>query len=176
MGTSNAFGGPGNNTPLVPTWLEPEIPVLPVTPSSPLPDGDEQGDGKQPRPIVPLITPSLVPPVPSPYRFQVARTNLTRFASSNGSDGASLGRAVSHYVSKSNGGARHAARRMGPSRKSGRLLLGFLSDTLARGTQEVLQELHLEELARLPIEEIFLGMIDYVCPDGGSVDGRKWSN
>ncbi|MBE7556780.1 MAG: hypothetical protein HS126_37520 [Anaerolineales bacterium] len=32
MGTSSAYGGPGNNTPLVPTWLEPDSPVLPIAP------------------------------------------------------------------------------------------------------------------------------------------------
>jgi len=30
--------------------------------------------------------------------------------------------------------------------------------------------LQLENLAGLPINEIFLGMIDYICPDGGNVD------
>ena len=29
MGTSNSFPGPGNNTPLVPDWLEPDDPPTP---------------------------------------------------------------------------------------------------------------------------------------------------
>ncbi len=28
----------------------------------------------------------------------------------------------------------------------------------------------MENLADRPIEEIFLGMMDYVCPEGGSID------
>jgi hypothetical protein len=170
MGTSNAFGGPGNNTPLVPTWLEPEAPISPEVPGSSHPEVGEQGDGERPEPSLPLIPPLAVPPLPTPNRFQVARTNLTRFVGSNGSDVASLGRAVSHYISKSSGGARQAARRMGSSRKSGKRLLGFLSDAIARGAQEALQELHLESLAGLPIQDVFLGLIDYICPDGGTID------
>jgi hypothetical protein len=59
---------------------------------------------------------------------------------------------------------------MGASRKSSTKLLSILSDTVQRGAQETLQELHLEGLVGLPIEEIFIGMIDYICPDGGTVD------
>ena len=168
MGTSNSYGGPGNNTPLVPTWLEPEAPILPAAPTTPLPPVD--GQGEKPNPAAPSTTPPIVPPIPDPNQFQIARTNISHFARSNGTDGAGLGRAISHYISTSTGGARHAARRMGSSRKSSTKLLGILSDTIERGAQETLQELHLEGLVGLPIEEIFIGMIDYICPDGGTVD------
>jgi len=59
---------------------------------------------------------------------------------------------------------------MGSSRRSGERLLGFLSNAVARGTREALRALNLEHLAGRPIEEVFLGMVDYVCPDGGTVD------
>ena len=49
-------------------------------------------------------------------------------------------------------------------------MLGFLSDTVARGARAALQTLSLESLAGRPIEEIFLGLTEYVCPDGGTVD------
>jgi len=48
--------------------------------------------------------------------------------------------------------------------------MGFLSDAAARGAREALRALNLERLAGRPIEEIFLGLADYVCPDGGTVD------
>lgn len=163
MGTSNAFGGPGNNTPLIPTWLEPETPVLPANAPVPLPNVDGQGDQNSPK-----ETNSPVPQAPPPYRFTTARTNMTSFASSGNS--VNLGRAVSHYVSVSSGGARRAARKMGSSRKTGAQLLNFLSDTVKQGARDTLQALHLENLTGLPIGEIFLGMIDYVCPDGGTID------
>jgi hypothetical protein len=170
MGTSKSFGGQGNNTPLVPDWLDEEIPIFPKVPDIPIPEKEEQQEGKEPKPTIPPNIPPLVPAVISPNRFRVARKNFTHYASSNGSDGASFGRAISHYVTETTGGAQSAAKRMGTSRKSGKLLLGFLSSTISVGAQEALKELDLEKLTGLPIEGIFLGMIDYICPDGGAID------
>jgi hypothetical protein len=59
---------------------------------------------------------------------------------------------------------------MGASRGAGSRLLGFLSDAVARGAREALRALNLENLAGRPIEQIFIGLVDYVCPDGGTVD------
>lgn len=59
---------------------------------------------------------------------------------------------------------------MGSSRRAGRKLIGFLRDTLERGVESALGALQLDSLAGRPIEDIFLGMIDYICPDGGNVD------
>src|SRR3990170_1267008 len=106
MGTSGAYPGPKGKNPLVPTWA----------------DGDEGGDPGKPEPSpaempvpapIPAAPPDRDPPPPGePDRFTVARTNLSRFAGSGGTDRRSLGRAMSGYVSKSAGGARQAARRM----------------------------------------------------------------
>jgi hypothetical protein len=59
---------------------------------------------------------------------------------------------------------------MGSARGAGSRLVGFLSDAVARGATEALRALNLGALAGRPIEEIFLGLSDYVCPDGGSID------
>lgn len=59
---------------------------------------------------------------------------------------------------------------MGASRTTGGRLLGFLSDAVTRGAREALKALNLEALAGRPVEEIFLGISDYVCPEGGSID------
>lgn len=169
MGTSGAYPGPKGKNPLVPTWA----------------DGDEGGDPVRFEPTPPEVPPADVPvpaPIPAappdrnplppgePDRFTVARKNLSRFAASGGTDRRSLGRAVSGYVSKSAGGARQAARRMGASSAAGSRLLGFLIDAQARGTREALRSLDLEGLAGRPIEDIFLGLSEFVCPDGGTVD------
>lgn len=164
MGTSNSYGGPGGGTPLVPDWLN-DV-------------GDQAGpDGDAPPDDAALPqTPALLPNQPLPQlpdasdRFAIPRGNFTRFAGSGGSDRASLGRAVSQYVSRSAGGPRRAAQRMGSSRHAGAQLLGFLSDAQARGAREALRSLDLERLAGRPIEEIFLGLTDYICPVGGSID------
>ncbi|WP_290755139.1 Qat anti-phage system associated protein QatB, partial [Henriciella sp.] len=102
--------------------------------------------------------------------FRSARSNFTRFAGSGGSDRRSLGRAVSQYVSRSSGGAGSAARRMGSSRSTASGLVSFLGDARANGVREALRSLNLEGLAGRPVEEVFAGLADYICPDGGSID------
>jgi cytosine/adenosine deaminase-related metal-dependent hydrolase len=59
---------------------------------------------------------------------------------------------------------------MGASKDSGERLLGFLTDAQTRGVREALQALNLEALAGRPIDEIFIGLADYICPGAGTVD------
>jgi len=59
---------------------------------------------------------------------------------------------------------------MGASRQSSAQLASFLSGAMANGPREALRSLNLGNLAGRPIEEIFIGMMDYVCPEGGSID------
>lgn len=172
MGTSTPFGGQGGNSPLVPSWVGEAEGAPPGIVPDPgvFPDMAPDGDAANQEPAQ---QPPALPPIPpngDPGRFTAARNNFSRFASSGGRDRASLGRAVSHYVGTSTGGARTAASRMGSSRGASSRLLGFLSDAATRGATEALGALDLGRLAGLPIEEIFLGLSDYICPDGGSVD------
>lgn len=167
MGTSTAYGGPGGGTPLVPSWLG-------GGDASSNPEGQGAGPDVQPSAggAAPPAPPNQ-PPIPKPadpQRFSGARNSFTRFAGSGGSDRASLGRAVSKYVSTSSGGARQAAQRMGASRGAGARLLGFMADAQARGMREALRALDLESLAGRPIAEIFVGLADYICPGAGTVD------
>jgi hypothetical protein len=163
MGTSNAYGGPGGGTPLVPSWLGPGNGGAGDPDSARLPS---------PSPLAPPA-PAPLPPIPPAAeadRFRAARSNFSRFARSGGNDRASLGRAVSNYVSRSSGGSRAAAQRMGASRAAGGRLLSFLSDVADSGPRDALRALNLENLAGRPIEEVFLGLVDYVCPEGGTID------
>jgi len=59
---------------------------------------------------------------------------------------------------------------MGSSKVSGANLINFLSDVRERGAQEALRSLNLESLAGKPVEDIFVGLSDYICKEGGSVD------
>lgn len=164
MGTSSAYGGPGGGTPLIPSWLESDDTNDGAPPSA--------APGNEPREPDTPGSPNRpeIPAAGDPNRFTVARNNFTRFAHSGGNDRASLGRAVSSYVSTSSGGARQAAQRMGASRGAGARLLNFLSASQANGAKEALKELNLERLAGRPIDEIFLGLADYICPNVGTVD------
>ncbi len=143
----------------VPPHQAPDLPPIPVRPHPA---------------ATPIPVPPAFPPIPQfgdADRFRAPRTNFTRFARSGGSDRASLGRALAGYVSTSSGGSRTAAQRMGSSRTAGTQLLGFLSSAIANGAPQVLRSLNLRNLVGRPIEEVFLGLMDFVCPfDGGTVD------
>ncbi len=167
MGTSTAYGGPSGGTPLVPSWLggEAEGSTEPTAAPTAAPAGGAP-DGAPPSP--PDRPP--IPPNADPHRFTAARTNFTRFAGSGGRDRASLGRAISNYVTTSSGGSRQAAQRMGASRAAGARLVNFLADAQARGINEALRSIDLESLAGRPAAEIFIGLADYICPGAGTVD------
>jgi len=60
--------------------------------------------------------------------------------------------------------------RMGASRSAGKRLLSFLTNAQIHGTRTALRVLNLEALAGRSIDEIFLGLADYVCPNTGSID------
>jgi hypothetical protein len=170
MGTSNAYGGASGSTPLIPSWLQGDDGG--AGDGAPLPPGN----GAQPTPGAPPAVPlapaprPVVPAAGASDRFTGARASFSRFASSGGSDRRNLGRAVSRYVSTSVGGPRRAAQRMGPSRSAGAGLVRFLNDASANGVREALRALNLESLAGRPIEEVFAGLADYICPEGGSID------
>lgn len=59
---------------------------------------------------------------------------------------------------------------MGASRAAGGRLLGFLSDAVSRGAGAALRALNFGALAGRPIEDVFIGISDYICPDGGTID------
>lgn len=184
MGTSGSYPGPGTGNPLVPSWLDPvgSPPVGPALPPPGLPPVQRPdglpGAPTQPRPApgqppaLPPAPPNRPPPQPAadPSRFTAPRTNFTRFVRSGGGDRASLGRAVSGYVTSGAGGARQAVQRLGSSRGTTARLATFLSDVNTRGAREALRTLNLEALAGRPVLEVFLGLADYICPEGGAVD------
>jgi hypothetical protein len=59
---------------------------------------------------------------------------------------------------------------MGASRPTGAGLLSFLSDVQAHGAQAALHALNLDALAGRPVDEIFLALADFVCPNTGTID------
>jgi hypothetical protein len=168
MGTSSAYGGPDGGTPLVPSWLAGSDNTVSAPEGGQGVNGETAGGEPAPIPSPPILP--AIPAAAATDRFITPRTNFSRFARSGGSDRVSLGRAVSNYVSSASGGNRAAAQRMGASRTAGSRLLGFLSGAAANGPREALRALNLQTLAGRPIEEVFVGLVDYVCPDGGTID------
>lgn len=159
MGTSTANGGTnGNGTPLIPSWLDDG-----ASSSS----GDQQTSQNEDKPLSPS------PPIPKPAdagRYTAPRTAFSKFARSGGTNRSSLSAAVSGYVSRSSGGSKGAAQRMGSSRGTGKRLLTFLNDAASRGITEALKSLNLDSLAGRSAGDIFRGLADYICPEGGNID------
>jgi hypothetical protein len=59
---------------------------------------------------------------------------------------------------------------MGPSRITGAGLVRFLNDAHLNGARAALRTLNLVQLAGRPIEDVFAGLSDYICPEGGAID------
>lgn len=175
MGTSGSSGGPGSNTSLVPTWLDGDSDSFPGgdgagQPGDGLADGD--GDGSSPNPA-PATQPQIAPPIqppPAPARYQGARRNFSSFARSGGNDQRALRRAVGDYVRSGTRGSANATQRMGSSRAAARGLLGVLRDIQRDGVEATLRRLNLASLVGRPAEDVFLGLTEVICRDGGSID------
>ncbi|MGY3610694.1 MULTISPECIES: Qat anti-phage system associated protein QatB [unclassified Bradyrhizobium] len=177
MGTSKGYGGPANG--LVPSFVDDPLPparprppsIQPALPGTP---GGPAAPPSQPHsPAIPTTPAS--PPGGSPLRpdrgagdFGGARSNFTRFART-GSRG-SLGSALSDYVRKGTGNARRAARRMGASRTTAGGLLGIVRDFQTVGPTEALRQLDLAALTGAPAADVFVALMEFICPPGGAVD------
>ena len=59
---------------------------------------------------------------------------------------------------------------MGSSRTTATGLVNFLNQAAAQGVREALRSLNLDTLTGQPIEQVFAGLADYICPPGGSID------
>lgn len=170
MGTSGSSSGSGPNTPLVPSWLD-------GMDTGPLPDSDgpqaqddSSGDQGQPPGDQNSDARPPLPPPADPERFRSARTNFSRFAGSGGSDGRALRRAVRDYVRSGTGGTGNAVRRMGPSRAAASNVLGVFRGFQRDGAQETLRRLNLESLSGRSVQDVFIGLTEIICRDGGPVD------
>lgn len=163
MGTSKGYGGPPNG--LVPTWLD-----AGGGGTGDAGDGGSDGSGD-----AASTTPSDGGPAPA-GGFAAARNAFTRFSKTGSSS--ALGSALSSYVGGGGGGgsrggtggAKRAAQRMGSSRAAGAKLLGVVRDFQSVGPVETLRQLDLESMANQPASEVFLAMLEFLCPPGGAID------
>lgn len=172
MGTSKGYGGPA--TGLVPSWVDDPAPGSAPGPAQPTASPGQPGELGSPANPAPQVAPPAAPRAPSrpdtsgAGSLGGARGSFSRF-SRTGSRSA-LGSALSNYVRHGTGGARRAARRMGASRTAGAALLGVVRDFQRLGPAETLRQLNLTGLAGRPAADVFVAILDVVCPPGGSVD------
>lgn len=142
MGTSTSNSGQSGRTPLVPSWLD---------------DNDEKESNAIPEPS-------------DPDRFRDSRGNFTKYVNSGGRDGDNLHRATSQYVKQSLGGAKNAAIRLGSARNSTVRLISILGSISGQGVREASREFGLGDLIGKNAGDVFLEIMDFVCPDGGTTD------
>lgn len=164
MGTSGSSDGPNPRTPLVPSWLNDGPGAAPADGDGAPLDGNQPAAPGQPQPLPP------VPPAPPPGRFTAPRRNFSAFAGSGGSDGRALRRAVRDYVRSGTRGSSNATARMGASRATARGVLGVFRDFQRDGLNPTLTRLNLGDLVGRPLEDVFIGLTDVICGDGGSID------
>lgn len=174
MGTSGSSKGSGSNSALVPTFID-------DAGSGPLPgsdqtspqgtDGNGNGQNNDPNAQPPPDGPRA-PIVPPPYtgRFGGARANFTSFAGSGGTDRRALRRAVRDYVRSGARGGGNAVRRMGSSRATAGGALGVFRGFQRDGIADTLQRLNLANLIGRPTRDVFIGLTDVICRDGGPID------
>lgn len=169
MGTSKGYGGPSSG--LVPSWVDDPAPGVgpapappaPATPGTPVAPGQPAA----PMPAQPK-GPAPRPDTSGAGALGGARGSFSRFARTGSRN--ALGSALSNYVRNGTGGSRRAARRMGSSRAAGARLLGVVRNFATIGPVETLRQLNLAGLAGRPAAEVFVGLLEFVCPPGGAVD------
>ncbi len=169
MGTSKGYGGPPNG--LVPTWLDAGGSDGDGDAGA---DGSGEGDGSADGTSSAQSDGATV----AFGGFAAARNAFTRFSKTGSSS--ALGSALSAYIGGGGGrgggsrggagGARRAAQRMGSSRASGARLLRVVRDFQAVGPVETLRHLDLESMANQPASDVFLAMLEFLCPPGGAID------
>ncbi|WP_367898802.1 Qat anti-phage system associated protein QatB [Leptospira sp. WS58.C1] len=159
MGTSSSNSGTNGNTPIIPSWVDTPSDKKETVPPS------KKREESSPSPKRPTI-----PEKGDKNRFQGARKLFSQYASSNGSDKRSLKGSISKYVTHSLGGSKNASKRMGISKTASVNLLNFLSTASSQGFEKALDSIGLPNLAGKPIDDIFIGLIDHICPSDGAVD------
>lgn len=169
MGTSKAYGGPASG--LVPSFVDnppsPTVPRPPIAPSQPAQPGVP---GTPMAPGAPAQSADPRPPDTggAGTSFRGARSNFSRFAHTGSSS--SLGRAMASYVRSGTGGARRASRRMGSSQVAARGILGIVRDIQQVGPEQALRQLNLGNLVGQPATDVFIALMEFICPPGGAVD------
>lgn len=167
MGTSKGYGGPPNG--LVPSWLSQSVGNAGDSGSGDG-NGDEEGTGNLPD----VAGDGTTPPSAGTGGFSGARNAFTRFSKTGSSS--SLGSAMAGYVNGGgrggggSGGARRATQRMGASLGAGGRLLGLVRDFQQIGPTDTLRRLELAGMVDKPAADVFIAILEFLCPPGGAID------
>lgn len=189
MGTSKSYGGPGDRTPLLPSWAQPlasavDPGVIPDDPSQQQAPGEStQGSAgmetptstdipgsndEVPRDSTPAAQ-SGPPAVPggalAPWR--AAKVSLGKTVS--GGSRRDYAAAASGYV-RARGGSRQAARSARSGRASVVALGGFLTGVVTRGADATLRALGLGAFVGENVTVAFAAIANVLAPAGASLE------
>lgn len=148
MGTSTHNSGQKGKTPLVPSWLQ-----IVETTGETIPNDI-----------------NVITQIGDSNRFTSPRGEFTRYINSGGHNFNVAKKSISNYVKNSMGGSQNATQRLGSARKSTAILFNIASLFASDGVHAVEQYLSISNLAHKKADEIFISIIDFVCPDGGPQD------
>jgi hypothetical protein len=187
MGTSSSYGGPGDTTPLLPSWaLDPGTPSMSgdgspegAGPGEAPPAAPPQGTDAETSPS-PATTPQPVAPVPvlTPHpralaRWRAAKARMGRVAAGGGQR--TIRSAARAYV-RAKGGARQAAHSAQTSQAAAVSFGGFLADAVRRGLAEALRQLGITQIVGQDAEAVFAAIIDAVTPPGADLEAAATRN
>jgi hypothetical protein len=162
MGTSKSYGGPGNNSPLLPPWADD---------SSPIPNPGESPNAPNPEdPAAPPANsiPAIPAGVPQSTNWSTTSRHFGSFVRGGGTG--SLGKSLSSYT-KSKGGARNASRSARAGRTSTAKLGGFLSNAARGGIRVATDALGLAStIIGMPVALALGAILDVIAPDGATPD------
>lgn len=172
MGTSGSYGGPSSKNPLIPSWLDSEgvDGLSPEPTQEPAHEDATQQDNQKPEYDSDVYSRNHSPAIQTTANFQSARSNMSRYASSGGTKGRLLRKAISDYITKCSSGSTIATTRMGSSRNVARGLLLFVSEAQRSGVDQTLKLFNLSASASMSIEDVLVALGDELLPTSGSVD------
>lgn len=174
MGTSSSYGGPGDRTPLLPTWalppdgtetLAPETPAAPpeaITPDGGVPT-EPSPDAQPPQQTPPEEVPPSTGTAPASRVWTSARSSLTRALSSRSTS--AYRRAARNYVRASRASGR-AAGGATAGRRAVAALGGFISSAASRGFDAALAGIGLTRIVGRDVTEVLAAIVNALSPDG----------
>jgi hypothetical protein len=181
MGTSNSTGGPGDSTPLLPSWA---LPSPDAGDGADAPDGDSaaddggasdddqdadadgDADAAGNEGVRPDVGAKLA--VQTPAYWRSAKARLGTAVSGRGGR-AGIARAGRGYV-RALGGSRNATRSSPSARGATSRLGGFLSDVASRGVGPALDSLGLGRVAGQDVHTVFAAIVDAIAPEGADIE------
>lgn len=167
MGTSTSFKGGQSGNPLIPSWLNgtgntnEEILSSEIgaeKSNSNISNDPQNGENGNPDLSGQMLN----------QRFAVARAEMTKYIKTGNKD--KLKSSISSYVRRTLGGSKSGVKRMSTEKAAATKLASMLSSAQRIGIREYVKNINLATLANKPITDIYIFLVDEICPPGNTID------